>query len=134
MARFRVLLADDHPTIRSHVTEMLSMHYDIVASVGDGESAVAAAAALQPDVAVLDISMPTLNGLDAAAQIVEHRPTVRIVFLTVYEDPEIVETARNLGAHAYVLKRAIGIDLVAAIEGALAGRLAFPDCSLDTNA
>ena len=129
MARFSVLLADDHPQIRNRVTEMLSTHYDIVASVGDGASAVAAAAALHPDVAVLDISMPTLNGLDAAAQIVEQQPAVRVVFLTVFEDQEIVQAARSLGAHAYVLKRAIGIDLLPAIEGVLAGRSAFPDCA-----
>ncbi len=99
----------------------------MVAAVSDGCAAVDAAAVLQPDVVVLDISMPVLDGLEAAVQIVEAGCTARIVFLTVHEDCDFIEAARNAGAHGYVVKRAITSELLATIRAVLGGRFAFPN-------
>jgi DNA-binding NarL/FixJ family response regulator len=126
MVRSRVLIADDHPSLLERVAEILAAEYEIVAAVSDGLAAVDAATLLQPDVVVLDISMPILSGLEAAARLVDGGCVSRIVFLTVHEDPEFVEAARNVGALGYVLKRTIGADLLPALELVLRGHSAFP--------
>jgi DNA-binding NarL/FixJ family response regulator len=129
MTRFRVLIADDHPSLLKRVVEILEAEYDIVAAVTDGLAAVDAATVLQPDVVVLDISMPILSGLEAAARLAEGGSASRIVFLTVHEDPEFVEAARSVGALGYVLKRTITADLLPAIRLVLDGQPAFPRAS-----
>jgi DNA-binding NarL/FixJ family response regulator len=129
MSRRRVLIADDHPSILERVSEILSGDYEIVAAVGDGLAAVDAATVLQPDVVVLDISMPILSGLEVAARLADCARVPRIVFLTVHEDPEFVEAARNVGASGYVLKRTIAADLLPAIRLVLEGQAAFPAVS-----
>jgi DNA-binding NarL/FixJ family response regulator len=126
MSRYRVLVADDHPTVLERVSEILSHDYDVVAAVGDGLAAVDAAATLLPDVVVLDISMPVLSGFEAAARLSGCPRTPRIVFLTMHEDPAFVEAARNVGASAYVLKRTIAAQLLPAIKLALEGHAVFP--------
>jgi DNA-binding NarL/FixJ family response regulator len=126
MTKRRVVIADDHPTILQRVVEMLSAEYEIVAAVGDGLAAVDAACALQPDLIVLDISMPGMTGLEAAARIAAFAPPPPILFLTVHEDPVFFEAARQVGACGYVLKRALAADLLPATRRVLDGQSVFP--------
>lgn len=117
MAKIRVLLADDHKQMREYVSALLSADYcEVVAAVGDGEAAVAAAIQLLPDVAVLDISMPVLNGIEAARRLQAVSPTVGIVFLTVDKDRDTCRAALETGALGYVLKPRLGTDLIPAIK------------------
>jgi DNA-binding NarL/FixJ family response regulator len=126
MSRYRVLVADDHPVVLERVSQILSHDYDVVATVGNGRAAVDAAVVLQPDLVVLDISMPVMSGLDAAARLSDRVRAPRIVFLTVHEDPAFAEAARSVGAAGYVLKRAMAADLLPAIRTALAGHAPYP--------
>jgi DNA-binding NarL/FixJ family response regulator len=126
MARSRVLIADDHPVILERVSQVLGAEYEIVGTVSDGLAAVDAAVLLQPDVLILDISMPILTGLEAAARLSDGGCVPRIVFLSVHEDPEYLEAARSVGAYGYVLKRMITADLLLAVRHVLNGEQAFP--------
>jgi DNA-binding NarL/FixJ family response regulator len=126
MARSRVLIADDHPIVLERVSAMLESEFEIVAAVSDGLAAVDAALVLQPDLAILDISMPILSGFEAAARIADGGRAPRILFLTVHEDPEFVEAARSVGAHGYVVKRTIAAELLTAVRRILNGEPAFP--------
>jgi DNA-binding NarL/FixJ family response regulator len=132
MTKRRVIIADDHPSILQRVTEMLSADYEIVAAVGDGSAAVDAAYVLQPDLIVLDISMPVMTGLEAAARIAAIAPPPPILFLTVHEDPVFLEAARQVGACGYVLKRALAADLLPAIKRVLDGQSVFPALPRET--
>jgi DNA-binding NarL/FixJ family response regulator len=126
MARARVLLADDHAAMLERVMSLVGAEFDVVGAVGDGQAVLDAVAVLQPDVVVLDISMPVMSGLAAAARLGESRQPPRIVFLTVHDDAAFVEAARGAGAVGYVTKRHIRTDLLPAIRLALAGRTQFP--------
>jgi DNA-binding NarL/FixJ family response regulator len=118
-----VLIADDNPAMLETVVSLLAPDFDVVGTVNDGNAALEAAVRLQPEVAVLDISMPVLNGIQAAERIKgkENCPT-EIVFLTANNDPEIVEAALATGALGYVLKLRLYLDLIPAIKFALMGR------------
>jgi DNA-binding NarL/FixJ family response regulator len=126
MTRPRVLLADDYGPMLARVVELVSAEFDVVGAVSDGQAAVDAAAVLQPDLVVFDISMPVMSGLAAAAHLAESAHPPRIVFLTVHDDPAFVDAARAVGAMGYVIKRRIGTDLVSAIHLALEGLTQFP--------
>jgi DNA-binding NarL/FixJ family response regulator len=121
VTRARLILADDHPAILEHVRALVSAEFEIAAEVSDGEAAVDAIRRFAPDVAILDISMPGLSGLDAAARVCAPRGGPAIVFLTVNEGAEFVEAARRLGA-GYVLKRQMATHLLPAVREAAAGR------------
>jgi len=97
--------------------------FEVVGAVGDGEALVEAAGKLQPDVIVTDISMPKLNGIEAANRLRECGSSSRVVFLTVHADPDFVQAALKTGALAYVSKLRIATDLLVAIKEALAGRI-----------
>src|SRR5215831_15552082 len=125
MARPRVLIADDCPSILECVTNILSRDYDVVASVSDGLAAVDGAIMLQPDVIVLDISMPVLSGLEATARLTAAGSPTRIILLTVHEDPDFLEAARSAGAHGYVVKRTMTTDLLPTIRTVLSGGFSF---------
>src|SRR5262245_25924115 len=127
MTRPRVLIADDHPHILARVSAILTDDYDIIAAVSNGMAAVQVATALRPDLIVLDVSMPIMTGFEAAARIGDDDWEPRIVFLTVHEDPEFVEAARDVGADGYVLKRAVATALLPAIRTVLAGQTVFPE-------
>jgi DNA-binding NarL/FixJ family response regulator len=118
----RVLVADDYPPLLKRVVTLLSHEFTVVAAVGDGEAAVEMAARLEPDVFVLDIGMPLLDGLQAADRIIRARSTVAVVFLTVNDEPAFVQAAIRIGALGFVNKSDLGTDLVPAIRAALAGR------------
>jgi DNA-binding NarL/FixJ family response regulator len=108
------------------VLRVLAKDYDVVAAVSDGLAAIDAIHRLKPDVAVLDISMPIMTGLQAAARINEADVPTRIVFLTVHDDPAFVDAARKAGGSGYVLKGSVSSDLLAAMKQVLKGRTVFP--------
>ena len=118
----RVLLADDHPPMLDRIVALLGTEFTVVGAVKDGEEAVTAASLLHPDVLVFDISMPRLNGFDAAMRIRRGGSTVPVVFLTVHSEPEFLQAAWQAGASGYVRKSHMGADLIPAIRAALLGK------------
>ena len=122
MSRPRVLLADDHALLLGAFEKLLSADCDIVGQVSDGRALVAAAEELKPDVIVLDISMPLLNGLEAARQIKQKARGAKLVFLTMNEDTDLAAEAFRAGASAYLLKRSAASELLTAIREVLQGR------------
>jgi DNA-binding NarL/FixJ family response regulator len=125
-ARPRVLLVDDHVPFVESVSHLLAAAFDIVATAGDGRQALDLARRLRPDVVVLDVAMPYLNGFQTLEQLRRDGPETRVVFLTMHQDDEFVAAAINGGAHGYVLKSRVSLDLISAINHALAGRLFAP--------
>jgi len=122
MTKIRVLLADDHEAMLEQVRYILSKDFDVVGAVGNGRDAVAEVQRLDPDVLVIDISMPVLNGLQTTAQLMSKKCRTRIVFLTVHDDEDYVDAAFAAGASGYVTKSRVMTDLVPAIREALSGR------------
>ena len=118
----RVLLADDHALLVGAYEKLLAADFDIVGQVNDGRALLAAAEELRPDVIVVDISMPLLNGLEAGRQIKERLRTVKLVFVTMNEDPDLAAEAFRYGASGYVLKRSAASELTTAIKEAMLGR------------
>jgi len=118
----RVLLADDHSLLLTAYEKLLSGECDVVGQVTDGRALVSAAERLRPDVVVLDISMPLLNGLEAGRQIKHRLPDVKLVFLTMNEEPDVAAEAFRSGASGYLLKRSAGTELAAAIREVVQGR------------
>lgn len=113
----RVVLADDHVVLRQGVRALLERHgLEVVAEASDGRAAIEVARELEPDVAVLDIMMPLLNGIDAARQIVEACPRTQVVMLTALEQERLVTDAVRAGVRGFVLKTQAGEDLAQAIE------------------
>lgn len=125
-ARPRILLADDHNTFLQSVNGLLAAAFDVVALAGDGRQALDLARRLRPDVVVLDIAMPNLDGFQTLEQLQRDEPETRVVFLTMDSDDTFVATAINGGAYGYVLKSRVHLDLIGAIDHALAGRLFVP--------
>ncbi len=119
MPRPRIVVADDHDTTRAAIAGLLASDFDVVSTVADGQAAVEAAGALYPDLVVLDISMPRLNGFEAGALIRDLPDPPRIVFATAYEEASIASAASALGASAVVRKREMLTELVPAVRRAL---------------
>jgi DNA-binding NarL/FixJ family response regulator len=119
--RTRVLLADDHLMLLDALKKVLEPRYDVVGAVGDGRAVLQAATKLQPDVIVLDIAMPLLNGLDAARHLNRAMPKVKLIFMTMNEDPDLVGEAFRAGASGFLLKRAAAFELTEAIDKVLKG-------------
>ena len=122
MRRSRVLLADDHTLLLDAFVKLLEPECDVVGTVADGRALLAAAEELKPDVVVLDIAMPLLNGLDAGRQLKKVLPDVKLIFLTMNQDPAIATEAFRAGASGYLLKTSTGSELIKAIEEATSGR------------
>jgi DNA-binding NarL/FixJ family response regulator len=122
LGRVRVLLADDHANFRAVAARLLEPEFEVVKAVGDGQALVDEAARLAPDVLVIDISMPGLNGIEAARQVKAAGSRAKIIFLTVHEGPDYVRSARAAGADGYVTKSRLASDLVVALRNALSGR------------
>ncbi len=120
--RRRVLLADDHTLLLEAFEKLLEPDFTVVGAVSDGRALLAAAAELKPDVIVLDIAMPLLNGLDAARQIKKTMPAIKLIFLTMNEDPNLASEAFRIGASGYLLKTSAASELPKAINEALCGR------------
>jgi len=121
MTRPRVLLADDHLMLLDALKGLLEPAYSVVGLVLEGRALLKAADRLRPDVVVLDIAMPHLNGLDAGRQLKKKMPAVKLIFLTMNEDPYMVGEAFRAGASAFLLKQAAGLELTDAIEKVLKG-------------
>lgn len=118
----RVILADDHTILTEAFRKLLENHCEVVASVSDGHALLDIAPALQPDVVVLDIAMPLLNGLEAGRRIKELIPTIKLIFLTMNEDPDLAVEAMRIGASGYLLKKSAASELFKAIQAALRGK------------
>ena len=122
MAGPRVLIADDHNMLLGAFEKLLSSECEIVGTASDGRTLVAEAQRLKPDVVVLDIAMPLLNGLDAGRQIKTLRKSVKLVFVTMNEDSDLAAEAFRAGASAYLLKRSAASELLVAIREVMKGR------------
>jgi RNA polymerase sigma factor (sigma-70 family) len=121
-SRPRILIADDHALFLETLKCFLEKTYVVAGTVMDGRSLVTEAIRLKPDVIIVDVGMPLLNGLDAARRIREQCPVVRIVFLTMQEDANLAAAALDLGHTAFVLKHSAATELVAAIEQVWRGK------------
>jgi DNA-binding NarL/FixJ family response regulator len=122
MSKPRILLADDHMLVLDGLRNLLERHYDLVGTVQDGHSVVNAARRLQPDLVLMDVAMPVLNGLQAGQRLREHVPNVKLLYVSMYGDAPYVEEALRIGASGYVLKRSGWEELSRAIEAVLAGK------------
>lgn len=118
----RILLADDHPMFRQGLKALLEREgYEIVAEAADGHEAVRLARQLSPDLAVLDLGMPLLNGIDAAKQMLKQTANIQVIVLTMYEEEAYVLEALRAGIRGYVLKAQAAADLVGAIKEVVRG-------------
>ena len=121
-ARPRVLLADDNQFLLDRVISLLRTDFDLVGTVKDGRALVTEAKRLRPDLIVLDITMPILNGIQAAHELREAGSKAKFVFLTVHDEPRIVDACLAEGGLGYVMKSRLRRDLIPAITGALSDR------------
>jgi DNA-binding NarL/FixJ family response regulator len=115
------LLADDQPEVLATVAGLLGREFDVVGAVSNGESVIEAVPRLNPDLLVLDISMPVLNGLEAAARLQNSVPKPKVIFLTVHNELDFVEATFAAGASGYVVKIRLLSDLLPAVREVLAG-------------
>jgi DNA-binding NarL/FixJ family response regulator len=122
MPKPRVLLADDHVLVLEGFRRILEGQYELVGTAEDGRALLDTAKKLQPDIVILDVSMPLLNGIDAAAQLKKICPNTKTIIVTMHADTEYVRSAFEAGASAYVLKRSAVDELEQAIQAAIAGR------------
>jgi len=120
--RSRVLIADDHSVVAEGLRSLLEKKYEVVGIVPDGRELLVQAPELKPDVIVLDIGMPLLNGLDAADRLLSSLPQTKFVFLTMNDDPNLAAAALKLGAVGYVLKHTAASELLKAVSEVLQGR------------
>jgi DNA-binding NarL/FixJ family response regulator len=120
--RPRVLLADDHRVVSEGLSRLLADDFELVGIVEDGRAMVSAARQLQPDVIVADIAMPHLNGIEALAVLKKERPDVKVVFLTMHQDPAYARRALEAGAAGFVVKHSAPAELVMAVQAALKGQ------------
>ena len=120
--RPKVVVADDHTLVAEACKKLLDAEYDVVATVGDGRTLVRAAAALKPQVIIVDISMPLLNGLDAGQQIKKLVPSVKLVYLTMNQDADLAAEAFRYGASGYLLKTCAASELTTAVREVLKGK------------
>jgi DNA-binding NarL/FixJ family response regulator len=121
-SRTRILIADDHALIAEAFKRLLATDFDVIATVHDGRSLIQAANDLRPDVILADIGMPFLNGLHAAERIRRVLPEVKLIYVTINQDPNIVAEAFRLGASGYLLKTSVASELVRAIQYVVQGK------------
>lgn len=125
----RLIVVEDFAPFRKFICSMLGKEpgLQIIAEVSDGQEAVQKTAELKPDLVLLDIGLPTLNGIEAARQIRKLAPESKIIFVSMESAPDVVQEALNLGARGYVLKSRVARDLLAALKAALEGRQFLSD-------
>jgi DNA-binding NarL/FixJ family response regulator len=121
MGRARILLADDHSLILTGIRALLTEYFELVGQVEDGRSLVEAALRLRPDLIILDVAMPLLNGIDAARQIRKEWPQARLLFLSMHADPLYLREALHAGGSGYVLKSSANEELHTAVQKVLKG-------------
>ena len=120
--RPKIIIADDHPLVAEACKKLLEAECDVVATVGDGRALVRVASSVKPQLIVIDVAMPLLNGLDAGQQIKQMLPSVKLVFLTMSQDADMAAEAFRRGASAYLLKTCAASELTVAVREALKGR------------
>jgi two-component system, NarL family, response regulator NreC len=127
LPKLRLLLGDDHTLVRQGLRKILEERpeWEVVAEVGDGREAIKKAQALKPDVAIIDIGMPLLNGIDATQQIVRKVPETKVLVLSMHSDEAYVTRALQAGATGYMLKDSAGKDLLKAVASVAAGQAFF---------
>lgn len=123
-----VLIADDNREIRNTVVRLIEGQFDVVGAVEDGRALVEAESKLRPNIAIVDISMPVMSGIEAALEIKKSGSPLKIVFLTVNEDNDFVSAALETGATGYVIKRNMAVDLLSALTETSAGRTFISPC------
>jgi DNA-binding NarL/FixJ family response regulator len=119
MTRPRIMLADDHTILVEAFRSLLEPHYEVVATVGDGRSLLEVAPQVNPDVIIVDIGMPLMNGLEAGLRLRQEMPNVKLIFLTMNDDPDLAVEAMRCGASGYLLKSSAAEELLKAIQSAL---------------
>jgi len=119
MMRPRILLADDHTLLLEAFSKLLESKYDIVGTATDGRKMLSMVSKLKPDVVLMDIAMPNMNGFDAGEKLKKLLPEVKLVFLTVNEDPDMVTEAFRIGANGYLLKNSASSELFQAVDAVL---------------
>jgi len=122
MKNVRILLADDHTLLAEAIKGLLEPEFEVVGVFPNGRALIDAVCDLNPDMVVMDISMPMLNGLDAGRRLRQIRPAVKLIYLTMNDEPDLAAEALRLGASGYVLKTCASSELVLAIREALRGR------------
>ena len=122
MKSIRILLADDHTLLVEAVKGLLEPEFEVAGVFPDGRALIDAVCELNPDLVVMDISMPMLNGLDAGRRLKQMRPAVKLIYLTMNDDPDLAAEAFRVGASGYVLKTCASSELVRAIREVLRGR------------
>ena len=123
IGRSRILIADDHNLVAELFQRLLAGDFDVVGTVGDGHALVRAAVELKPDLILIDVGMPLLNGLDAGRQVKELQPTVKLVYMTLSSAPEVAAEAFMLGASGYLLKTCAASELTLAVHEVLQGNI-----------
>ena len=118
----RLLVAEDHAEMRDKVVSTLKTEFSVVDSVRNGQEMLDAESRIKPDVVILDISMPTVNGIEAATRLKQRGSKARVIFLTVHEEPEFLQAALAAGALGYVIKSRLVSDLRRAVREVMAGR------------
>lgn len=122
MKRARILVAEDHNLVRNRVVRLLNREFEVVGAVDSGPALLEAAARLKPDICVLDISMPSLSGIEAATRLKLSDSNTKVIFLTIHNDSDFVGAAFKSGANGYVFKTRMAADLVVAVKEVMAGR------------
>jgi DNA-binding NarL/FixJ family response regulator len=122
MGRIRVVLADDHSAMLNGIADFLATEFEVVGMAADGRQAIEAVKNLDPDVLVIDITMPKMSGIEVVRRLKEAGTDLSVVFLTVHDDPEFAKEALEVGAQGYVIKPRMSSDLVVAVKEAYAGR------------
>ena len=121
MAKPRILLADDHTLVAEAFKRLLEPEFDVVGTVADGRALLRVAPELRPDVVLVDLNMPLLNGLDASEQLKQIAPRIKIIVLTMNEDPEIAAATLDKWASGYLLKKSAASELLKAVRDVLRG-------------
>jgi two-component system, NarL family, response regulator NreC len=127
MSKLRLLIGDDHTLVRQGIRKILEDHPDwsVVAEASDGRDAVRLALELKPDVAILDVEMPNMNGVEAAAQIVRREPAIQILMLSMHSEDACITRALRAGARGYILKESADTDLIRAVSAVASGESFF---------
>jgi len=125
--KLRILLADDHEIVRRGLCALLQKHegWEVCGEASDGREALELARQLEPDVVILDIGMPSLNGLATARQMLQHDPNFKIIILTITDSDQVIREALDAGARGFVLKSDAARDLVSAVEALQSKRMFF---------